>query len=199
MKENYQLMTDAVIKENGDALPTLLLHACCAPCASYVLEYLTRHFSVTLFFHNPNIQPESEYQTRLHELKRLISEMEFPHPVSILPCPYDPEEFTSLANGLEEEPEGGARCPKCYDLRLTATAKAAKMHGFDFFTTTLSVSPHKSAERLHEIGKRLERDLGIRYLPADFKKRGGYLRSIELSKEYNLYRQNYCGCEFSKR
>lgn len=199
MKENYQLMTDAIIKEAGDTLPSLLLHACCAPCASYVLEYLTRHFSVTLYFHNPNIQPEAEYRTRLKELERLIAEMPFPNPVSILPCLYAPEEFTTLANGLEDEPEGGARCPKCYDLRLSATAKAAKEHGFDFFTTTLSVSPYKKADWLHEIGTRLESELGVRYLPADFKKRGGYLRSIELSKEYDLYRQNYCGCEYSKR
>lgn len=191
-------MTDAVISSLTHT-PTLLLHACCAPCSSYVLEYLTQHFSVTLLFYNPNIQPESEYQMRLEELGRLISEMRFHHPVSLLPCEYDPQVFDLAAQGLEQEPERGARCTKCFDIRLRKTAELAKTHGFDYFTTTLSVSPHKNADLLHEIATALSEEFGVNYLPADFKKRGGYLRSIALSQEYGLYRQNYCGCIYSKR
>lgn len=198
MKQNYQLLTDAVISENAGRTPTLLLHACCAPCASYVLEYLAEHFSITLLFYNPNIQPETEYLTRLAELERLRTLLPVKHPVSLLPCAYDSSVFDTLARGLELEPERGARCPKCFEARLGMAARLAKEHGFDYFTTTLSVSPHKNADTLHEIGTRLATEFGVSYLPADFKKRGGYLRSIALSKEYNLYRQNYCGCKFSK-
>lgn len=199
MKQNYQLLTDAIIRENQGHTPSLLLHACCAPCASYVLEYLAEFFSVTLFFYNPNIQPEEEYCTRLAELKRLCSLLKTKHPVNILPCEYDPDVFDTLSQGLEQEPERGARCPKCFEARLSKTATVAKEMGFDYFTTTLSVSPHKNADTLHEIGVCLADALGISYLPADFKKRGGYLRSIVLSNEFGLYRQNYCGCKFSKR
>lgn len=198
MKQNYQLLTDAVIAENAGRTPTLLLHACCAPCASYVLEYLAEHFAITLLFYNPNIQPEAEYLARLKELERLFTLLPVKHPVSILPCAYDASVFDALAKGLEHEPERGARCPKCFEARLSMTARKAKEHGFDYFTTTLSISPHKNADTLHEIGTRLAEELGVSYLPADFKKRGGYLRSIALSNEYHLYRQNYCGCKFSK-
>lgn len=199
VKQNYQLLTDAIIRENQGRTPSLLLHACCAPCASYVLEYLTEFFSVTLLFYNPNIQPEEEYRTRFQELERLCSLLKTKHPVKILPCEYDPAVFDTLAKGLEDEPERGARCPKCFESRLRKTAMLAKKHGFDYFTTTLSVSPHKNADTLHEIGSRLADEYAVSYLPADFKKRGGYLRSIELSNEFSLYRQNYCGCKFSKR
>lgn len=198
MKQNYQLMTDAVIRSLTHT-PSLLLHACCAPCASYVLEYLSEHFAITLLYYNPNIQPEEEYRFRRQELERLISEMRFPNPVTVLPCDYDPQVFDAAAQGLEQEPERGARCTKCFDIRLRKTAELAKEHGFDYFTTTLSVSPHKNANLLHEIGTALSEEFGVSYLPSDFKKRGGYLRSIELSNEHNLYRQNYCGCVFSKR
>ncbi len=199
MKQNYQRMTDAVIAENAGRTPSLLLHACCAPCASAVLEYLAEHFAITLLFYNPNIQPEEEYRTRLSELERLVATLPTKHPVKILPCEYDATVFDTLAQGLEEEPERGARCPKCFHARLWKTAALAKEHGFEYFTTTLSISPHKNADTLHEIGTRLGEEFCISYLPADFKKKGGYLRSIELSAQFGLYRQNYCGCKFSKR
>ncbi len=199
VKQNYQQMTDAVIAENAGRTPSLLLHACCAPCASAVLEYLAEHFAITLLFYNPNIQPEEEYRTRLLELERLVATLQTKHPVKIFPCEYDPTVFDTLAQGLEDEPERGARCPKCFEARLRKTAHLAKEHGFEYFTTTLSISPHKSADTLHEIGVRLSEEFRVSYLPSDFKKKGGYLRSIELSKQFGLYRQNYCGCKFSKR
>ena len=201
MKENYQLALDKTIekikKEGND--PSLLLHVCCAPCSSYVLEYLCEYFNITLFFYNPNISPESEHNARLVELQRLVLEMGMDEAVKIVSGEYEPSRFYELSKGLEELDEGGMRCYECYKLRLSKTAKTAKDGGYDYFTTTLSISPHKNAEWLNEIGKTLEKEYGIPYLVSDFKKRNGYKRSCELSLQYNLYRQNYCGCEFSRK
>lgn len=185
----------AEIKAKGEK-PRLLLHACCAPCSSYVLEYLREHFDITLYFYNPNISPEKEYIFRQAELIRLVGEMGLP--ITVVSEKYSPEEFFEVSKGLEKEPEGGERCFKCYRLRLQKTAEYAKETGAQYFTTTLSISPYKNAEKLNEIGKELSEKVGIDYLYSDFKKKNGYKRSIELSKEYNLYRQDYCGCIFSK-
>jgi predicted adenine nucleotide alpha hydrolase (AANH) superfamily ATPase len=185
----------AEIKAKGEK-PRLLLHACCAPCSSYVLEYLNEHFDITLYFYNPNISPEKEYIFRQAELIRLVGEMGLP--ITVVSEKYSPEEFFEVSKGLEKEPEGGERCFKCYRLRLLKTAEYAKKNGFQFFTTTLSISPYKNAEKLNEIGGELSEKVGVNYLYSDFKKKNGYKRSIELSKEYNLYRQDYCGCIFSK-
>ncbi len=200
MKLNYQKMLDEKIEEikRQHIKPTLLLHACCAPCSSAVLEYLREHFNITLFFYNPNISPESEFNYRLEELKRLIVEMNLSNIEIVVPA-YNNEEFEELAKGLENLPEGDKRCKKCYRLRLARTAEYAKEKGFDYFTTTLSVSPYKNAQLLNEIGAELEKEFGVSYLYSDFKKKEGYKRSCELSKKYNLYRQNYCGCIYSKQ
>lgn len=195
---NYQKKLDEQIKEAGSG-KKLLLHACCAPCSSYVLEYLSEFFDITLLYFNPNISPESEYRKRIGEVERLLREMPLKSEVGLLEGRYCPEEFFKLAEGLEELPEGGERCFKCYRQRLEETAKTAKEGGFDYFTTTLSISPHKNAEKLNLIGEELEKEYGVRYLYGDFKKRNGYKRSIELSRIYGLYRQNYCGCIYSRR
>ena len=201
MKQNYQLILDKTIETecSGGRRPTLLLHACCAPCSSYVLEYLSQHFDITLFFYNPNISPKEEHDFRYAELVRLVDEMGLSPRVKVIEGAYESERFYSLSEGLEELPEGGARCAKCYDLRLSETAKLAAEGKYDFFTTTLSISPYKNAEWLNRIGVRLGEEYGVRYLVSDFKKKNGYKRSCELSEKYGLYRQNYCGCEFSKR
>ncbi len=200
-KNNYSLILENTINENKKAglRPTLLLHACCAPCSSYVLEYLSEHFDITLLFYNPNISPKEEYDFRAKELQRLIGEMPLPSEIKIIVEDYAPEEFYKMAKGLEGLSEGGERCKKCYELRLSKTANIAKELGFDYFTTTLSISPYKNAEWLNTIGERLANTVGIKYLLSDFKKKNGYKRSCELSEQYSLYRQNYCGCEFSKR
>lgn len=198
MKENYQRMMEAQLAafaEKGRR-PRLLLHGCCAPCSSYVLEYLYEKTDITMFFYNPNISPESEFLHRAGELVRLITETG--REVPVIRPPYDPAPFAQIAQGLENEPEGGQRCYRCYALRLRETAACAAQKGFDFFTTTLSISPHKNAAWLNEIGKRLEAEYGVAYLYADFKKNDGYKRSIELSRQYHLYRQDYCGCSYSK-
>lgn len=178
--------------------PRLLLHACCAPCLSGVLEYAARFFDTSLVYYNPNIAPREEYEKRLEEVKRLISEMPLENPVKLLPCAYDNEAFEAAAQGLREAPEGGARCMACFRLRLSYTAKLAKEQGFDYFTTTLSISPLKNAQALGAIGEELGEKYGVAHLPSDFKKKDGYKRSIERSREYGLYRQNYCGCVYSK-
>lgn len=193
---NYQKKLDDILS-SLTGTPRLLLHACCAPCSSYVLEYLTRYFSITLLFYNPNIDQSAEYQKRLDELVRLVSVQPHANPVTFLPARYDPAEFLDIARGYEDEPEGGARCMRCYKLRLEEAARCAAEGGFDFFTTTLSISPHKNAEALNRIGERLSEQYSVSYLYADFKKRGGYQRSIALSREYGLYRQNFCGCRYS--
>ncbi|MGN0173040.1 MAG: epoxyqueuosine reductase QueH [Acutalibacteraceae bacterium] len=201
MRKNYQLLLDETIKNISDVgvKPKLLLHACCAPCSSYVLEYLNVYFDITLLFYNPNIAPESEYSFRAEELKRLVEEMPIERKPEIVACDYDSEPFYNMAKGLENLPEGGNRCFLCYELRLKCAAEYAKNNGYDYFCTTLSISPYKNAEKLNEIGESLSKEYGVKYLFSDFKKKNGYKRSIELSKEYNLYRQNYCGCEFSRR
>lgn len=199
--QNYSLFTENVINDIklSGKKPSLLLHACCAPCASYVIEYLSDFFDITLFYYNPNISPKTEYDFRLSELARLCSEHPKAKNIKILPSQYNPEEFFQLAKGLENSKEGGARCKKCYELRLRKTAEEAKKHGFDFFTTTLTISPYKNAVWLNEIGENLMKEYGVSYLFSDFKKKNGYKRSIELSKEYNLYRQGFCGCVYSKK
>ena len=190
--------TLADLEKSGER-PTLLLHACCAPCSSYVLEYLSKYFKITLFFYNPNISPESEYSMRLCELERFLRDTGLDGEVTILPSKYEPERFFHVARGLEDVPEGGERCEKCFELRLEESANAAKDGGFDYFTTTLSISPHKNAELLAKIGEDMSKKYGVKYLYSDFKKKGGYLRSCRLSEEYGLYRQDYCGCVYSKR
>ncbi len=196
-KINYQKkMEEQILSLNGT--PSLLLHSCCGPCSSYVLEVLTQYFNVTLLYYNPNIYPESEYYKRYDEQKKIIEKMPFIHPVKIMECSYDENEFLSAARGYENEREGGSRCEKCFILRMKKTAQLAAENGFDFFTTTLSVSPHKNAPLLNKIGEELSREFSVDFLYADFKKKEGYKRSIELSKKYELYRQDYCGCRFSK-
>ncbi len=194
---NYQLETDKIIK-NLDNVPRLFLHACCAPCSSYVTEYLSEYFDITVFFYNPNITEYEEYLKRKNELIRFISEMKFKNPVSFIDGDYSPEAFFEISRGREKLCEGGARCFDCYMLRLERTVMMAKEGNFDYFCTTLSVSPHKNSQKLNEIGGELSGKYGVKYLFSDFKKRNGYKRSIELSAQYNLYRQNYCGCIYSK-
>lgn len=197
---NYQKKLDEVIDEisKRGGKRTLLLHACCAPCSSYVLEYLSRYFHIVLFYYNPNISPKEEFEKRTGELKRLVQEMELDEKPRIIVGRYDQGEFFEIAKGLEELPEGGQRCFRCYRLRLEETAKLAQKLGADYFTTTLSISPYKNAQKINEIAFDLETIYGVRALPADFKKKGGYKRSIELSRRYSLYRQDYCGCVYSK-
>lgn len=197
---NYQKELDRMIEnltERGE-VPALLMHSCCAPCSSYCLSYLAEYFHITIYYYNPNIYPETEYQKRVKEQQRLIQELPVKYPITFLEGPYDPERFFAMAEGMEQIPEGGERCFHCYEMRQREAALAAKEGGFDYFTTTLSVSPHKNAQKLNEIGLRLQEEYGVKYLVSDFKKRGGYLKSIELSREYDLYRQNYCGCVYSK-
>ena len=199
--ENFQKCLEQKLRRISEekCVPRLLLHSCCAPCSSYVLEYLSAYFSITVFYYNPNIAPKEEYRKRVEEQKRLISSLPALYPISFLEGPYNPEAFYEMAKGKEKEPEGGVRCMGCYELRLRQAAKAARAGGFDYFTTTLSISPLKKADKLNEIGKALSEEYKISYLFSDFKKKGGYQRSIELSREYGLYRQNYCGCVFSRR
>lgn len=188
--------TIAGLQKSGER-PSLLLHVCCAPCSSYVLEYISAYFDITAYFYNPNISPESEFVFRLSELSRFLEESGH-REIGIISPEYDPREFYGIVSGMEELPEGGERCRKCYELRLRRTAEAAKTGGFDYFTTTLSISPYKNSAWLNEIGGGLAEEYGVSYLFSDFKKHGGYKRSIELSHEYGLYRQDYCGCVYSK-
>lgn len=201
IKINYQKkldeLTESLTKQGKK--PSLLLHSCCAPCSSYVLEYLSRYFLITVLYYNPNISPIDEYEKRKSEQIRLIGEGNWENPVEFLDCDWENERFEEMAKGLENLPEGGARCFECYRLRLEKTAREAKKGGYDYFATTLSISPLKNAQKLNEIGAEIEKELGISHLSADFKKKEGYKRSIELSKEYGLYRQDYCGCIYSKR
>ncbi len=201
MKQNYQLILDKTLENirKREARPSLLLHACCAPCSSYVLEYLSTYFDITLFFYNPNISPEREHDLRYAELQRLVKDMGLGDKVDFVRADYEPERFFEIAKGLEELPEGGERCRKCYAQRLEKTAETAFAGGFDYFTTTLSISPYKNAQWLCEIGKEMGERYGVCYLFSDFKKRGGYKRSCELSEQYGLYRQDFCGCVYSKR
>lgn len=200
-QRNYQKELETCIAklQEENRVPRLFLHSCCAPCSSYVLEYLSRYFEITVFYYNPNISPREEYEKRVEEMRRLIREMKFDHPVSFLEGDYRPEVFFEMAKGLEDLPEGQERCFRCYRLRLEETARLAKEYGFSWFTTTLSISPLKNASMLNQIGEELGEIYHISHLPSDFKKKNGYKRSTELSKEYGLYRQNYCGCVFSRR
>ncbi len=200
-KRNLQKELDAIIKEHMQAgvYPKLLLHACCAPCSSYCLEYLSDFFDITVFYYNPNIDNRDEYKKRVDEEKRLIGELGTKRPISFIEGEYEPERYHGLVKGFEKEPEGGKRCELCFKMRLYESARVAKQLGFDYFTTTLSISPLKNANLLCEIGEKAGSEVGISYLPSDFKKREGYKRSVELSNIYGLYRQNYCGCSFSKR
>lgn len=197
--QNYQKQLDTLISQLEGRTPRLLLHSCCAPCSSYCIEYLAQYFSITILYYNPNISPEEEFVKRAAEQQRLASEMSLKNPVSVVVDSYDPTEFYSAVKGYEHIPEGGERCFICYRLRLERAAKYAAEHGFDYFCSTLSISPLKNAAKLNEIGAELSEIYKTPHLPSDFKKRGGYLRSIELSKKHGLYRQNYCGCVFSKK
>ncbi len=201
LNRNFQRELDRIIEENQKSgiLPSLLLHACCAPCSSYVLEYLNRFFRITVFFYNPNITSQDEYERRVGEIRRLVHAMPFVHPVTLKEGEYEPGCFFDMCRGLEKEPEGGKRCFGCYRLRLEKTARLARDEGFDYFTTTLSISPLKNAVKLNEIGEELAERYQVRHLPSDFKKRDGFKRSVELSAVYGLYRQNYCGCVYSRR
>lgn len=199
MKQNYQIMLDKTLENINGTHPSLLLHACCAPCSSYVLTYLNRYFDITVFFYNPNITERDEYTRRADEIKRLISELTPEREIKLKYGEYAPKLFFELAKGHETEPEGGERCLRCYRLRLGEAAQAAASGGFDYFTTTLSISPHKNAQALNEIGAELARETGVNYLFSDFKKRNGYKISCELSAVYGLYRQDYCGCIYSKK
>ena len=183
---------------NEGIVPTLLLHSCCAPCSSYCLEYLSDYFKITVFYYNPNIYPEDEYYKRVSEQKHFIERLPAKNPISFIEGSYDTDRFYNITKGLEDCPEGGERCFLCYELRLRESAELAKKYQMDYFTTTLSISPLKNARKLNEIGDSLAREYGIRYLNSDFKKRNGYKRSVELSEQYGMYRQYYCGCVFSK-
>ena len=200
MNENYQITLDRTLDTltKEGRVPSLLLHSCCAPCSSYVLEYLSHYFNITVFYYNPNLDTREEYERRTNEQARLIREMPFEREVKLSVGEYDTDKFHAESKGLEDVPEGGERCFKCYRLRLEEAAREAKKGGFDFFTTTLSISPLKNAKKLNEIGAALADEYGVSYLFSDFKKRNGYKRSCELSAAYSLYRQNYCGCEYSK-
>ena len=199
-KVNYQKELDRIIDGLGQQgePPRLLLHVCCAPCSSYCLEYLSEYFDITVYYYNPNISQKEEYLKRLAEEERYISVKEFKYPVKLTESNYDPQEFFDAVRGLEKEPEGGLRCRECFKLRLEASAKKAKELGFEWFTTTLTISPLKNAALLNEIGAEMGEKYGVKWLPSDFKKKEGYKRSIELSREYGLYRQDYCGCVFSR-
>lgn len=196
-KRNYQREMEQLLQK-ADAPPHILLHACCAPCSSAVLERLAECAEITLFFDNPNILPEEEYHYRLEELKRLVREMPLPREISIIEGNYDPERFLSFARELADEPERGPRCQQCIAFRLQAAAETAKQIGADYFTTTLTISPHKDAQFINTCGYAIAEQTGAVWLPSDFKKKEGYKRSIELSAEYGLYRQSFCGCPFSR-
>ena len=194
---NYNLECEKILNSiNLEYKPSLLLHSCCAPCSSAVLERISKYFKITILFYNPNITDYEEYLKRKEELKRLIKDVGYD--IKIMDCDYDKEKFISLALGLENKKEGDIRCYKCYKLRLEKTAMEARNNNFDYFTTTLSISPYKNSKWLNEIGEELALKYNINYLYADFKKKNGYKRSVELSNIYHLYRQDYCGCIYSK-
>ena len=192
-KINYDKKLESIINEL-DHKPTLLLHSCCGPCSSYVITYLQDYFDITVLYYNPNIEPEKEYEKRKEEQLKLLNILN----IKYMDCNYDNETFLKKVEGYEKEKEGGARCHLCYELRLNYTALKAKENNFEYFGTTLTVSPYKNAQVLNAIGKSLEDEYKVKYLYSDFKKRDGYKKSIELSHKYNLYRQDYCGCHFSK-
>lgn len=202
MNRNYSRELEEILCKPDNKGKKLFLHSCCAPCSSYVLEYLRSFFSITVFYYNPNITEEPEYRHRVEEQKRLIHEFNrepgTAYPIQVIEGDYQREIFFDRIKGLEECPEGGERCFVCYEMRLRETALRAKEYGADYFTTTLTISPLKNAAKINEIGERIAGETGVAFLPSDFKKKNGYKRSVELSKEYDLYRQNYCGCIYSR-
>lgn len=199
-KRNYQRELEQKLTafEKAGQVPSLLLHSCCAPCSSYCLEYLSNYFHITVFYYNPNITDHKEYDTRVREQERLINQLPAKHPIRFVEGAYAPELFYQVVKGLEKEPEGGARCKECFRLRLEESARLCKELGCDYFTTTLTISPLKNAPLLNELGEQLAEQYGVAFLNSDFKKKNGYKRSTELSAEYGLYRQDYCGCIYSK-
>ena len=201
MGKNYQKELEKYIEQfqKEDRVPTLLLHSCCAPCSSYCLEYLAQFFQITVFYYNPNIFPKEEYEKRMEEQKRLTLEMKTKYPIRFLGSEYEPEVFYHRVKGMEQEREGGLRCRACFCLRLEESVKRAKELGLDYVTTTLTISPLKNAEILNTLGQEISEKEGVAWLPSDFKKKNGYQRSVELSKEHGLYRQDFCGCVFSKK
>lgn len=200
-KINFQKELDKLISKSchDGKRPVVLLHSCCGPCSSYVLEYLTEYFDILLYFYNPNIQPENEFLKRLEAQKTVLEKMQFGDRVKLVEGEYKPENFFETVKGLENEPEGGKRCEKCIEMRIKKAADAALQYNADFFATTLTVSPHKNALFINQTGNKIEKEQGISYLVSDFKKKNGYKRSIELCREYDIYRQNYCGCIYSFR
>lgn len=200
-KINYQKVLEKEIAEvkNLDKKPSLLMHTCCAPCSSYVIEFLMEYFEITLYFYNPNIYPESEYNRRLTELELFLRSFDKEKKVKLIHDEYSHLEFAQCSIGLEDEKEGGERCFRCYDLRMSMTAARAEEMGYDYFSTTLSISPHKNAEKINDLGRELSAIHDVKFLYADFKKNGGFKRSLEISEEYQLYRQDYCGCEYSMK
>lgn len=204
MNRNYQKELDGLLEriskeEASGNVPRLLLHSCCGPCSSYVLEYLSEYFKITVFYYNPNIYPEEEYRKREEEQRRFVQECRFHYPVEFVAGEYHPQDFYDTVRGMEDCPEGTKRCFACYQLRLLEAAKEANHLGCDYFATTLSISPHKNAAKLNEIGEELSEIYKVSHLPSDFKKKNGYKRSVELSNAYGMYRQDYCGCVFSMR
>lgn len=197
MNENYSILCENILKSINNK-KKLLLHSCCAPCSSYVISYLSDYFDITVLYYNPNISPYEEYIKRKNEQIKLITELKVKNNINIMDCDYDNELYMELTKGLEKEPERGKRCRVCYQMRIQKTAILAKKNNYDYFCTTLSVSPYKNATLINKIGETLEKEYNIKWLYSDFKKKDGYKQSIELSKKYNLYRQNYCGCVFSK-
>jgi len=200
-KQNYHLKMQELMQEHCSEarVPKLLLHSCCAPCSSYCLELLSEYFAITVFYYNPNIYPPEEYYMRVEEQARFVQEFPARHSISFVEGSYDTARFYEMTKGMEQLKEGGERCFACYELRLRESCKYAKEHGFDFFTTTLSISPLKNAAKLNEMGGKLEQEYGMKYLYSDFKKQNGYKRSTEISNEYDMYRQYYCGCVYSKK
>lgn len=199
MKRNYQKELDEITARQGPARPRVLIHSCCGPCSSSVLEYLTRYFDVTLLWYNPNIYPEAEFVKRLETQLQLIEASGLKDKVQVLALPWGSEDYYRRIKGLEEEPEHGSRCTECFRLRLEETARLAAARGYDYFCTTLTLSRHKNAQLINSLGEEIGQAEGVKWLPSDFKKRGGELRSTQLSRQYGLYRQDYCGCEFSLR
>lgn len=201
VNRNFQKELETIIEQNekDGVVPSLLLHSCCAPCSSYCLEYLSRYFKITVLYYNPNLYPAEEYDRRVSEQRRLIAALPSENEISLVEMRGEPEEFYLAVKGLEHIREGGERCFACFRLRLERAAEYAGKNGFDYFTTTLTISPLKNAAKLNEIGEEVAERFNVRHLPSDFKKKNGYKRSVELSKTYELYRQDYCGCVFSKR
>lgn len=199
-KKNFQRELDLIIKNiDSENPPSLLIHSCCGPCSSYVLEYLSNYFKIVLFYYNPNIYPQEEYFKRLDEQKRIINKIDSINKIELVEGEYNTKKYYDAIKGMENLGEGSQRCFDCYEFRLIEAAKLCKEFNMDYFVTTLSISPYKNAEKINEIGYRIGKEFNVNYLPSDFKKKGGYQRSIVLSKEWDLYRQDYCGCVFSKK